>query len=370
MASEASNQFFCQFSIYLEENFGRPEDPQSKEVIRNGDKKVRRLDSLARLIIKDKTDNCAAVALVNNVWYFTANNYDKIKDNIKLIFKALRIVEIDKGRVVSTRNARNSLIDSYLGDVVNNPNIKTRLIKDVKKFLSALKTDDVFTSSEIETLVSKHYWFLRNPRHFHAEMDLLLYSVRTFTNDTTITIGISKLCCRLCASGVDAFKNRYQHLGINLRGRHGNFYFGWVPPRLLLKDCFEDFVGESAYSIYSEASPQIQEEIKKALFNLEENRGALEKFFIPKRGGVNLNSVSPAPPNTEEARGGKDELSIENPDDEDELCIENPDDEDELSEGRRKELEDFFKPQTESASDDEDELSIENPDDSDSEPEN
>lgn len=316
MASAAYSKFFIEFSAYLNANFGRP-GLEEKEQIRNGPLKIRRLDSLARLIIKDQTgDNCAAVALVNNEWYFTANNYDKVKENLKCILKALKKnIKFNQGEVVRTRNARKYLIKNYLKGL-NKPLIKKRLKKDVRKFLSALKTNEVFTSTEIKNLFSKnHRHSYKNSWHLHAEMRLLLRMEKACpqTNQAIVTIGISKLCCKLCASGVAAFKKRYKHLTINLRGRHGNFYYGWVPPKLLLDKCLENFIGKKAHLIYSRASFEAQESIRETLLNLEDHRSKLQVFFTSQRGGVNLNSDSIEPQNTESETISEEvsELSIE-----------------------------------------------------------
>src|ERR1700722_3083384 len=151
--------FFTEFSSYLDAHYSRPKEPE-KGVIKNGPPRVRRLDSLARLIIKENTlENCAAVALLNDKWYFTANDYAQIKDNIAdIIFNGLsRVVRNDEDVIVRTAEARDYLLNEYLKSVTDAPLTLSRLQKDVRKFLSALKTDTIFTKHEIEALL-KGYW--------------------------------------------------------------------------------------------------------------------------------------------------------------------------------------------------------------------
>jgi hypothetical protein len=308
--SKTHNDFFSAFSSYLNDNFSRPNKVE-KESIRNGPKRIRRLDSLARLIIKENTlDNCAAVAVRDNKWYFTANNYQQIKPNLKIIFSALdKLEKNDKGMVCSTKKARNYLLEKYLNhkSVTKHPNTHKRLVRDVKKFLSSLKTNSIFTKKEITSLLGPNYYYYKNKKAIHAEMTLLS-KLSDPSKDQVVTLGISKLCCKLCAAGVLAFKKHYPNQEIQFRGRHGNFYYGWKPSELLLNDCLAKFVGDKAYKIFASKNNKAKNEIIAILSDLESNRKFLSKFFTPSRGGVTVNSDSPTAISSEKSTSS-DEIS-------------------------------------------------------------
>ena len=290
------NDFFSAFSSHLDENYSRPNEVE-KGVIKNGLKRVRRLDSLARLIIKESTlENCAAIALLNNKWYFTANNWKLIKPNIKKIFSALEKVEKnDEGMICGTGKAREYLLKTYLKSVPKNdsPNTHKRLVRDVRKFLSSLKTYSIFTKQEIQGLLGPNYYYHENPKFLHAETNLLSVLVDPL-KEQSVALGISKLCCKLCAAGVAAIKKKYPYLSIQFRGRHGNFYYGWKPSNLLLTECFAKFVGDDAYNIYLKKNTIKKKKIIEILSDLETHRKYLNQFFISSRGGVTINSDSPA----------------------------------------------------------------------------
>lgn len=307
--NKAFNRFFEAFSSHLDEHYSRPQGVE-KEQIRNSPKRIRRLDSLARLIIKENTNNCAAVALINNKWYFTANDYPQIQDNLKKIFKALRKLEKNtNNEVVSTTKARNYLLSKYLTSVKDNPRTLQRLEKDVRKFLASLKKTTIFTSVEIKSLLGPecHYFF--NTRNLHAEMRLIS-SLASLIQNSTISLGISKLCCKLCAAGVSSFQSTY-HANIEIRGRHGNFYYAWTPSSKLLGHGFKSFVGKKAAAIYYRADRKTKKEIKSVLKNLHAHRDEIKDFFQSQRGGVNLNSASPASLSTEKSTSSENTSSEE-----------------------------------------------------------
>ncbi len=319
----AFNFFFAEFSTYLDAHYSRPANLAEKEKIKNGPKRIRRLDSLARLIVKGDTQNCAAVALVNKTWYVTANNYSGIQQNITQIFVALSKVKKSASGVISTRDARTYLLEKYLKSVKNTPNIRSRLKKDVRKFLSALKTNEVFKQSAINNLLNDGFHYYKNKCQLHAEMRLLSgLADSSSTKAMKVTLGISKLCCKLCAAGIRAFQNTHENFKIHFRGRHGNFYYAWKPSDYLITHCFREFVGEEAFDEYTKATRANKKMIIKALQNLDENRDHLKSFFQPSRGGVTLNSESAEPPSTEDSTSS-DDLSFddvessEQPDDSD-----------------------------------------------------
>lgn len=293
------DDFFGRFSSYLNDNFSRPVE-QDKERIRNGPKRIRRLDSLARLIIRENTENCAAVGLVNNRWLMTANNLDKIRANADFICQSIKKIYSDNGRV-RTKLARQELL-TYLAAVSYVPNID-KLNRDVRKFLSSLKTNDIFTKKEINNLLEEGFKNVENKKGFHAEINLLLILLNTYkTKIFKAEFGISKLCCRLCAAGIAALRETHPNLDVQVRGRHGNFYFEWKPSQKLFienEKCFSIFVGNEAFVVYKKAGSADQGKILAALSDLSANRTKLEPFFTPQREAVNTNSESPAPPDTE-----------------------------------------------------------------------
>ena len=126
-----------------------------------------------------------------------------------------------------------------------------------------------------------------------------------------MTLGISKLCCKLCAAGVSSITETYQ-LSVEFRGRHGNFYLAWKPSQILFKKkCFTNFVGEQASLIYSKADTKTQSKIRTILSDLDKYRADLSPYFSPQRGNVTLNSDSPAPLSTEKETSS-DEVSPDN----------------------------------------------------------
>ncbi|CUI18191.1 hypothetical protein PNK_p0139 (plasmid) [Candidatus Protochlamydia naegleriophila] len=84
--SENCKSFFQAFGTHLEK-FDRPNDEEGKQEIRDYDKCVRRLDSLARLIVNGDGTNCVAVALVNDEWYFTANKIGTLEKSVRKTIK-------------------------------------------------------------------------------------------------------------------------------------------------------------------------------------------------------------------------------------------------------------------------------------------
>lgn len=287
----AQSPFFNAFKAHLN-NFGRPEQ-EEKELIRNGPERVRRLDSLARLINKGDSENCVAVALKDKKWYFTANNYAAVKSNLKIIFEGLLQIKKNKNGKVKTKHARRFLLKKYLSNVPKHKTkIRKRLEKDVRKFLSSLKTKAIFTKKEISNLLDPDipYKKINNKEALHAEV-ALLSSFASKKVTSCISLGISKLCCKLCAAAIPAFK-----LDVDFRGRHGNFYYAWTPSSLLLEpQCFEIFVGKKAFLIYKNMKKKDQKETKRILSDLSSHRDFLTSFFSAQRGGVALDSVSAAP---------------------------------------------------------------------------
>jgi|GEM_PF-4289306 len=296
----AFNLFFENFSSYIDENFSRPVG-QEKEDIRNGPKRIRRLDSLARLIIMEDTDNCAAVGLVKNNWLITANKVENIKANADYIIQCINLIYTEDNGRVRTKDARTALL-AYLNAKEDVPNIG-KLRKDVRKFLSSLKTNSIFNKTEIQILFKNGFKMVKNDRGLHAEIMLLLRMLnKADGKKIKVDLGISKLCCKLCAAGIFALQNTYQNLQVEFRGRHGNFYFRWKTSQTLFInnfECFKVFVGREAYKIYHKASTQEKENILNALSDLDANREALEDYFKSQRGGVMANSDSSAPPDTD-----------------------------------------------------------------------
>ena len=82
---------------------------------------------------------------------------------------------------------------------------------------------------------------------------------------------------------------------------HGNFYYAWIPPKLLIEDasCFKKFVGRNAFSIYSAASEKQKKSILEIIKDLAHYRKFLNGIFVPQRGGVTINSDSLAALSTE-----------------------------------------------------------------------
>jgi hypothetical protein len=306
MVSKTTDNFLEAFSSHLEQ-FSRP-NHHEREQIRNGPIRLRRLDSLARLIVREKTENCAAVALVDNQWHFTANNLEEITGNVRMIYSGLtRVTRNKRGEVLKTKDARHFLFEKYLKSFQSHTRTRTRLEKDIRKFLSSLKHGKgIFTTKEISNLFRKKI-FIENPEKLHAEVSLITFFEK---EKCTIYLGISKLCCRLCAATIFAFR-KSTHLNIKVRGRHGNFYFAWKPPsELFEKTLFRKFVGEKAFSIYKHAGSNKQVEINNILLNLDDNREVLKPYFTAQRGGVKVDSVSAAPPSTEDSESSKESDTI------------------------------------------------------------
>ncbi|MBA3284484.1 MAG: hypothetical protein H0U27_05415 [Nitrosopumilus sp.] len=94
-------------------------------------------------------------------------------------------------------------------------------------------------------------FFVENPNGLHAEMMLLRrILIKLHLKTELITLGISKLCCKLCAAGLFAVQGTFQ-TEINFRGRHGNFYYGWKPSNTLLineEHIFKKFDRKTGFS--------------------------------------------------------------------------------------------------------------------------
>lgn len=292
---EALPVFFTKFHDHLE-RYSRPSKEEKKE-IKDAHKRIRRLDSLSRLMIKEDTDNCVAVALFEGKWQVAANKSSEIEGNLKRIFRALRKVEVDEdGNVTSTTQVRKAL-NAYILSAINKPKIYKRLQKDVKKLLAALKSDKIFKAEEREILLRCELELYKNSGEKHAEIKLASKLVRLVDEKEIqkIPIGISKLCCKMCAAGMSAINKAHDNIHFRTRGRHGNFYSGWKPTNLLLKrKCLQHFVGKAAYEVYQNAESATRKRIRAQLKDLHKLKtiDELLTLFKPGRGAVNLNSTS------------------------------------------------------------------------------
>ncbi|CAM0117710.1 nucleic acid/nucleotide deaminase domain-containing protein [Rhabdochlamydiaceae symbiont of Dictyostelium giganteum] len=299
------NSFFHSFKQHIDANFSRLPNGPEKIAVKNGPKRIRRLDSLARLLIhKDHTTNCVAIGLINNQWYFTANdNIEELKINIDHILIALsKLKKNDAGKILETSEAREYLFGIYKDMLQRHAtnNRLSRTEKDIRKFLTSLKSDDVFTPEEITNLLALQKQFIvvcENNDAVHAEIELISY-IKNELYSYDLTLGISKLCCQLCAAAIQAFQQKFMRT-IHFRGVHGNFYYKWKPSEFLITDCFEEFVGPNAYDEYRKASNK--EEIKEVLKNLHFDRDKIDHIFQASRGAVQLQSNSAPDGSTQQA---------------------------------------------------------------------
>lgn len=310
------DKFFSAFSAHLKANHSRVTAPDEREKIRNADRRIRRLDSLARLINTGINKNCVAVTIYNNQWYATANKTRNKKEKTLLNNITIIVDGIKNGSTEKYLKMKLNLLS-------NDP--KNRSNKDVCKLIDSMSkaNPDCFTENEIKNIKEKGVKLYENPDGIHAEMRLLheifdkvIYNdlsqyvqIKQFIDGSSgrisdhikkpkLTLGISKLCCRLCSSGVSAIKIEYQNLiDLSFRGRHGNFYFDWKPISFLLDIGFEKFVGQSAYEIYNKASDdKIKGQIIATLKDLKGHQGQLLSFFKEQIGATKaLSSDSPLP---------------------------------------------------------------------------
>jgi len=292
---EALPDFFKKFHDHLE-RYSRPSEEEKKQ-IKDAPKRIRRLDSLSRLMIKENTDNCVAVVLFEGKWQVAANESSEIEGNLKRIFSALRKVKVDEdGNITSTTETRKAL-NAYIVSAIKKPIIYKRLQRDVKKFLAALKSDKIFKTEEREILLRCELELYKNSGKKHAEIKLASKLVRLVDEEEMqkVPIGISKLCCKMCAAGMSAINKAHDNIHFRTKGRHGNFYYGWKPTKLLLnRKCLQHFVGKAAYEVYQNAESATRKRIRAQLKDLHKLKTSDEllTLFKPGRGAVNMNSAS------------------------------------------------------------------------------
>ncbi|CUI18190.1 hypothetical protein PNK_p0138 (plasmid) [Candidatus Protochlamydia naegleriophila] len=154
-------------------------------------------------------------------------------------------------------------------------------MKDYRR--STNEREGIFTQQSIKNLCSGNINFVSNEEHLHAEIRLLRFLYKTYgysknNNPLTIDLGISKLCCKLCAAGISAIKDAHNHVNIKYRGCHGNFYYGWKPSiTLFLSNTrFPYFVGQEAFKIYENNDRNFRKDKRNKDKECEENKVILD----------------------------------------------------------------------------------------------
>ena len=205
----------------------------------NDNIKIRRMDSLARILNGYDSENCTAVCLYNNKLYITANTVSPALGNrisdLKVWLSGYPKPDMPGGELLKNNRLKRDFYKIFQS--VNN--WRRRKVFSITK--SGKRREEstfipAYHMPELRLLINNDddvVKIVENPKGLHAEMCLLDYLITletSFIQQREIIFGISKLCCKLCSCAMNAagLVN-----GLNYRAGHGNFYNNWVMPSFI-----------------------------------------------------------------------------------------------------------------------------------------
>jgi hypothetical protein len=256
MTTQREAQFKLKFTNHLD-NFGRQQADIGYK--RNELINIRRLDSLARIFNGQNSQNCTAVCFYRGKLYVASNEdiFEHIKAWLQQIKRYINSGSIpNKGKAGKRHNKDLRKVIASLTGIGRRKVYKGTAGGNTSKSSYIYKAVHLMPDlASVFTDIVANIILIPNTIGLHAELCVMNYLINNGLyqplSGADILFGISKLCCKLCACGMNAVGLSAR---VHYRAIHGNFYNKWLLPIFISAnhEVLKKFLGQEAYTIYEE----------------------------------------------------------------------------------------------------------------------